>query len=72
MPGLRLNLAQACRLWQLDGTTCRALLEELVVERFLDRTPDGTYVAIPSARPAPAKATLPREHPARKGARRRA
>lgn len=72
MPGLRLNLAQACRLWQLDGTTCLALLDHLVVERFLHRTHDGAYVAFPGARPKPAKAALPVAPSAGAGARRRA
>ena len=72
MPGLRLNLAQACRLWQLDGTTCLALLEQLVVEHFLHRTHDGSYVGFPGARPKPAKAALPIAHPTGLDARRRA
>jgi hypothetical protein len=72
MPGLRLNLAQACRLWQLDGTTCLALLDQLVVEHFLHRTHDGAYVAFPGARPKPAKAALPVAPSAGADARRRA
>ena len=63
MPGLRLTFSQACRLWQLDDTTCRAVLEQLVVERFLYRTHDGAYGAVPRARPRPAKAALPDTHP---------
>ena len=59
MPGLRLTLAQACRLWQLDGTTCQALLEHLIAEQYLHRTRDGAYAAIASMRPRPAKAGLP-------------
>lgn len=62
MPGLRLTFVQACRLWQLDGTTCLALLEQLVVERYLHRTRDGAYVAYPNARPRTAKAALRRSH----------
>jgi hypothetical protein len=72
MPGLRLTLSQACRLWQLDGTTCLALLERLVVERFLHRTHDGTYIALGRARPKPAKAALPDTHPTGVHAKRRA
>ena len=72
MPGLRLSLAQACRLWQLDGTTCLALLDQLVVEHFLHRTHDGAYVAFPSTRTKPAKAALPITHPTGADARRRA
>lgn len=46
MPGLRLTVAQACRLWQLDASTCQALLEQLVREAFLYRTPNGAYIAL--------------------------
>ena len=58
MPGLRLTLAQACRLWHLDVPTCSALLEDLLSQRFLHRTQDGSYVALPGVRPTPAKAAL--------------
>lgn len=44
MPGLRLTSRQACRLWQLDVSTCEAILNDLVQERFLDRTRDGAFV----------------------------
>lgn len=64
MPGLRLSLAQACRLWQMEGTTCLAILEQLIVERFLYRTREGMYIALPSARPTPVKASLPDAQPA--------
>ena len=57
MPGLRLTLAQACRLWQIDAITCHTILADLVSERFLHQTPDGVYMAFPQ-RPKPAKATL--------------
>ena len=45
MPGLRLTFAQACRLWQLDAATCEALLHQLINDRFLYKTNDGSYVA---------------------------
>jgi hypothetical protein len=48
MPGLRLTVAQACRLWQLDAPTCTAVVEELVVQGFLMRTPDGAFVGLPA------------------------
>ncbi len=44
LPGLRLTESQARRLWDLDWTTCDALLEALVDVRFLQRAPDGTFV----------------------------
>lgn len=45
MPGLRLTLAQACRLWHMDVAICIAVLEDLILERFLHRTHDGLYIA---------------------------
>ncbi len=44
MPGLRLTLAQAARLWSLDRSTCAALIDVLVSTKFLARTVDGAYV----------------------------
>ena len=44
MPGLSLTLAQAQRLWVLEGSTCEALLDALVAEEFLRRTQRGAYV----------------------------
>ena len=48
MPGLRLTLSQACRLWQMDGPTCERVLEQLVGEAFLYKTAAGTYIALPT------------------------
>ena len=48
MPGLRLTVAEACRLWQLDASTCTAIVEALVVQGFLMRTRDGAFVALPA------------------------
>jgi hypothetical protein len=45
MPGLRLTFAQACRLWQVDISTCEMILEQLVREGFLCKTVNGAYVA---------------------------
>jgi DNA-binding IclR family transcriptional regulator len=44
MPGLRLTRRQAQRLWDLDSTTCEAILETLESTRFLRRTSDHSYV----------------------------
>jgi DNA-binding IclR family transcriptional regulator len=52
MPGLRLTVAQAGRLWGLDGSSCRDLLERLITERFLQRRPDGTYSRLTEGLPA--------------------
>jgi hypothetical protein len=45
MPGLRLTLQQACRLWQLDSCVCEQLLATLTDARYLYRTSDGRYIA---------------------------
>jgi len=60
MPGLRLTLAQACRLWQVDATTCEGLLDALIRQHFLARTRDGAFIAASrwQERPAPQNATL--------------
>ena len=52
MPGLRLTVAQAGRLWGLDGPACRDVLERLITERFLQRRPDGTYSRLSDGLPA--------------------
>ncbi len=41
MPGLRLTLPQAARLWGLDLPSCEEVLEVLVRSSFLRRTPSG-------------------------------
>jgi hypothetical protein len=43
MPGLRLTLIQASRLFGLESTQCSALLDALVDEGFLVRHRDGTF-----------------------------
>jgi hypothetical protein len=60
MPGLRLTLAQACRLWQVDATTCEGLLDTLIRQHFLARTRDGAFIAVSrwQERPTPQNATL--------------
>lgn len=47
MAALRLTLPQASRLWQIDSSYA-TLLEALVRERFLNKAPDGAYIALPS------------------------
>lgn len=58
MPGLRLTLAQARRLWQMDAATCETVLDELVREAFLYKTGNGAYIASPSTTSRQAKAQL--------------
>lgn len=44
IPGLHLTRVQVQRLWNLDQTTCDALLEALLDVRFLRQTHTGAYV----------------------------
>ena len=44
IPGLHLTKPQVQRLWNLDATTCEAVLEALETARFLRRTYIGAYV----------------------------
>jgi hypothetical protein len=50
MPGLRLTVAQACRLWNVDATTGRDVLDHLVHEQFL-RLSGPHYVRAAAGRP---------------------
>jgi len=50
MPGLRLTFEQACRLWQVDVSTCERLLDHLVGEGSLCKTDSGFYVASETTR----------------------
>lgn len=43
MPGLRLHLEQAARLFGLQPTTCEVVLEDLVRAGRLRRSSDGQY-----------------------------
>ncbi len=38
MPGLKLTLCQAARLWSMDAATCAAVLAKLVDAQFLVQT----------------------------------
>jgi hypothetical protein len=44
MPGLRLTIPQAARLWGMDHAACRRVIEALVDAAFLRWTPDGSVV----------------------------
>ncbi len=62
MPGLRLTLAQAQRLWQVERFECEAALATLVTDGFLAVTSDNAYIAQPSTARVgfkPLKATWP-------------
>lgn len=43
MPGLRLTIDQAMRLWTLDRRTCDSVLDSLVASHFLERDLEGRY-----------------------------
>lgn len=43
MPGMRLKVEQAIRLWSIDDATCRHALDHLVREGFLQRDETGRY-----------------------------
>ena len=55
MPGLRLTLEQACRLWQLGLDDCVRVLDALVTEGFLSRTIDGAFISLHTATSARAR-----------------
>jgi hypothetical protein len=44
MPGLKLTVSQAQRLWGVDRGTCEAVIADLTEARFLCRTRDGAVV----------------------------
>jgi hypothetical protein len=46
MPGLRLTVRQAQRLWGLDEATCAQSLEVLAQAGFLVRTEHDTYARL--------------------------
>jgi hypothetical protein len=50
MPGLRVTLAQACRLWQVDVSTSETLFEYLLRVGFLCKTDSGFYIAAGTTR----------------------
>jgi len=49
MPGLKLSLHQARRLWSVDEATCEGVLAALVDARFLRRSSKGLFVMAPPA-----------------------
>lgn len=53
MPGLRLTLTQASRLFGLDVPQCDELLKGLVDEGFLVRSGEGLYARASVNRQAP-------------------
>jgi hypothetical protein len=64
MPGLRLTVDQACRLFQLDKATCLLLLDQLIAEGTLSQRDNGMYCSIPSVWRRPVRADLSSVPPA--------
>jgi hypothetical protein len=52
MPGLRLSVRHAQRLFGLGEHACARLLDQLVAQKFLTRQRDGAYVRLTDG-PAP-------------------
>jgi hypothetical protein len=46
MPGLRLTVRQAARLWGLEPSACEHVIEVLVQSAFLRWTPGGMVTRI--------------------------
>jgi hypothetical protein len=46
MPGLRLTIAQASRLWGLDERACRHVVDVLIGASFLRWTPGGLLARV--------------------------
>jgi hypothetical protein len=44
VPGLRLTLPQAMRLWGLDRDECQRVIDHLVESSFLSRNAHGQFV----------------------------
>ena len=43
MPGLKLTVVQAARLWHFDSALCAAVLSRLVEQRFLIETRNHSF-----------------------------
>jgi hypothetical protein len=46
MPGLKLTVAQASRLWSFDSALCSAVLSALVEKRFLVQTTNQSFARV--------------------------
>lgn len=62
MPGLKLTMAQACRLWHTDEGAVSEALDALVAEGFVTRTASGAFMALPRPRAKTLKAVIPDAH----------
>ena len=65
MPGLCLTLSQACRLWHVHRDECERIMDALVAEQFLRRTPTGAFIGTSgrqTVRPSNKAALPPARH----------
>ena len=62
MPGLKLTMAQACRLWHTDEHAVQQALDALVAEGFVTRTASGAFMALPRPRARTLKAAISDTH----------
>jgi DNA-binding GntR family transcriptional regulator len=62
MPGLKLTMAQACRLWHTDEGAVSEALDALVAEGFVTRTASGAFMALPRPRAKTLKASIADSH----------
>jgi hypothetical protein len=46
MPGLRLTVTQASRLWGLQENDCRRVIDALICASFLRWTPSGSVARV--------------------------
>ena len=46
MPGLRLTVRQAARLWGIDSAACQTVIDTLIGTSFLRWTPTGTIARV--------------------------
>jgi hypothetical protein len=49
MPGMKVTIDQACRLWNVNEAQCRNAVDALISEGFLLQTPSGAFIAVPLA-----------------------
>jgi DNA-binding GntR family transcriptional regulator len=62
MPGLKLTMAQACRLWHTNESAVREALDTLVSEGIVTRTASGAFISLPRPQGKGLKASVPDPH----------
>jgi hypothetical protein len=59
LPGLKLTVSQARRLWPASDAPFQEALDALVAEGFLCHLPSGAYIAMPRPHQSTIKSDLP-------------